>query len=167
MLAAAPKARGYPTAENWAAGFEWYFEHGMAEIPTELVRAAQETYIDLCRTQREVRLLHGDLQHHNVLFDEHRGWLAIDPKGVVAEIAFELGAPMRNPTGMPDLFHAPVIERRVSQFASGLGVDATRVIQWTFAQAVLSAIWTLEDGGSVHPDAPVLALASEAHALMA
>jgi streptomycin 6-kinase len=47
-----------------------------------------------------VRLLHGDLQHYNVLLDRKRGWLAIDPKGVVAEGEFELGAALRNPIGM-------------------------------------------------------------------
>ena len=42
-------------------------------------------------------LLHGDLQHYNVLLDKDRGWVAIDPKGVVGELEYEVGALLRNP----------------------------------------------------------------------
>lgn len=167
MMAVVPSTRGYPAAEEWASGFDWYFSRGSDEIPIELVWKARETYLELCRTQREVRLLHGDLQHYNVLLDQKRGWLAIDPKGVVAELEFELGAPMRNPHARADLFRPPVIERRVTQFADRLGVDAARVIRWTFSQAVLSAIWLLEDEGILDQDTPVLSLAYSARSLLA
>lgn len=50
-----------------------------------------------------------DLQHYNVLFDDARGWLAIDPKGVVGEVEYEIGAILRNPIERPDLFAAPEI----------------------------------------------------------
>ena len=41
-----------------------------------------------------------------------------------------------------------VIEKHVSCFARVLGLDAARILEWGFAQAVLSAIWAVEDG---HP----------------
>jgi len=56
---------------------------GHRHIPTAVVDTADATYAELCRTQRNPRLLHGDLQHSNVLLDHRRGWVAIDPKGVV------------------------------------------------------------------------------------
>ena len=59
---------------------------------------------DLCATQRNPALLHGDLHHYNVLSDRARGWCAIDPKGVVGELEYELGAALRNPFDRPDLF---------------------------------------------------------------
>src|SRR6266567_6137524 len=34
-------------------------------------------------------LVHGDLHHDNVLSSARAGWLAIDPKGVAAEPAYE------------------------------------------------------------------------------
>ena len=72
-------------------------------------------YVDLSGSQRSTRLLHGDLQHYNVLFDTDRGWLAIDPKGVVGELEHEIGAVLRNPDERPDLFlSSSVIERRNS-----------------------------------------------------
>jgi streptomycin 6-kinase len=32
-----------------------------------------------------------------------------------------------------------------------LGIDADRTLRWAYAQAVLSAIWTVEDGFPVSP----------------
>lgn len=58
----------------------------------------------LAASQDETTLLHGDLHHYNVLSDVRRGWLAIDPKGVIGEVEYEAGAIFRNPNEMPDLF---------------------------------------------------------------
>jgi len=107
-------------------------------------------YVDLSGSQRSRRLHHGDLQHYNVLFDTDRGWLAIDPKGVVGELEYEIGAVLRNPDERPDMFLSPsVIERRVKQFTNRLNLNYERTFRWAFAQAVLSAIWGIEDGFSV------------------
>jgi streptomycin 6-kinase len=51
----------------------------------------------LCSSQRYRRLLHGDLHHGNVLHDSERGWVAIDPKGVLGEPEYEIGVALRNP----------------------------------------------------------------------
>ena len=98
----------------------------------------------MCATQRDPALLHGDLHHYNVLSDRARGWCAIDPKGVVGELEYELGAALRNPIDRPDLFaKLDVVERRLDQFGLVLGIDTSRARGWCFAQAVLSAIWQL------------------------
>jgi streptomycin 6-kinase len=39
----------------------------------------------LLTTQREKVVLHGDMHHGNVLNFGSRGWLAIDPKGLIGE----------------------------------------------------------------------------------
>jgi streptomycin 6-kinase len=89
-----------------------------------LVEAAHGVYDRLAATQRHERLLHGDLHHGNVVFDRERGWLVIDPKGVVAELEFELGAALRNPWDRPALFTDPgVIRRRARTLADGLRLD--------------------------------------------
>jgi streptomycin 6-kinase len=99
-------------------------------------------------------LLHGDLHHYNVLSDRARGWCAIDPKGVVGELEFELGAALRNPIDRPDLFaKLDVVERRLDQFGLALGIDVSRARGWCFSQAVLSAIWSLEGGHAAEADA--------------
>jgi streptomycin 6-kinase len=153
-----PNARA--TVHDWAKAFARYLATGDGQVPKGLVEAGQKVYLDLCASQREPRLLHGDLQHYNVLFDSERGWLAIDPKGVAGEIEYEIGAVMRNPIERPDLFLSrSTIERRLRQFADSLAVDYERTLQWAFAQAVLSAIWGVEDGFAVDAANPGLRLA--------
>lgn len=145
-----PSPIAFPTVQDWAKGFERYRASGDEQIPKDLLEEGQRIYVELCASQRQSRLLHGDLQHYNVLSDSDRGWVAIDPKGVIGEIEYEIGAALRNPGERPDLFlsHA-VIERRLKQFANKLNLDFNRALAWTFAQAVLSAIWGVEDGFKV------------------
>ena len=146
-----------PTVSDWARAFTWYVDSGDTQIPAPLVRRASEIYSELCETQRGARLLHGDLQHYNVLRDQRRGWLAIDPKGVVGEVECEVGALLRNPAELPAILSNPAtIEQRVRTLSSRLGLDAGRVLRWGFAQAVLSAIWYVEDGYAIDASNPSL-----------
>lgn len=139
-----------PTVQEWGRGFAWYLSSGDSQIPKTLVQQAVRIYSQLSAAQRGVRLLHGDLQHSNVLLDAGRGWLAIDPKGVVGEVEYEVGAALRNPREVPHLVGDPaVVERRVDRFVSVLNLDGARVVGWAFAQAVLSLIWTVEDGSAI------------------
>jgi streptomycin 6-kinase len=146
VMAPGASPTGVPTVADWGRGFDRYIANGDRQIPLALLSKAQRLYRDLCRSQRSVRLLHGDLHHGNVLFDQERGWLAIDPKGVVGELEYEIGAALRNPVERPDLFADPVvIRRRVGRFRDMLGLSAARIHAWAFAQAVLSAVWAIED----------------------
>jgi len=152
---------GCATVEAWGLAFERYLATGDARIPRELVLRAQRVYSELAAAQRNPALLHGDLQHYNVLRDEQRGWVAIDPKGVVGELEFEIGAALRNPRERPDLLASPeVIEQRLKRFHDALGIDVDRARAWAFAQGVLSAIWSSEDGKAVDANDPALKLAT-------
>ena len=125
-----------------------------------LLEPAQRIYRDLCATQRNPALLHGDLHHYNVLSDRARGWCAIDAKGVVGELEYELGAALRNPDRSPGPFaKLEVVERRLDHFGLALGIDTSRARGWCFAQAVLAAIWSIEDGGGDAERDAALALA--------
>ncbi|MGH7539484.1 MAG: aminoglycoside phosphotransferase family protein, partial [Gemmatimonadota bacterium] len=166
MSEASPPTAGHPRAEDWGEGFDRYLAMGDRRIPTDLVEEARARWRDLCRSQAEARLLHGDLQHYNVLLDWGRGWLAIDPKGVVAEKAFELGAALRNPHGVPELYTPAALERRVGRLTGALGLEGERVVAWAFAQAVLSAVWTIEDEEERDPEGPALRVAEAARTLL-
>jgi streptomycin 6-kinase len=162
MAAMAPlrPMAGCATVQEWGSAFGRHESVAPGRLPPGLLSHAAERYADLCSTQRNPRLLHGDLHHYNVLHDHDRGWLAIDPKGVVGEREYEVGAALRNPTERPEYFaDRDIVARRVDVFASALGLDAERIVAWAFAQAVLSAIWDIEDGLPVHDDHPSLLLA--------
>lgn len=160
QMSARKSAKECARVEEWAKGFERYSATGDDQIPKCLIEEGHRVYLELCAAQRRPKLLHGDLHHYNVLFDSRRGWLAIDPKGVVGEIEYEIGAVLRNPIERPDFFASPVtVERRLKHFASRLNLDFRRALAWGFAQAILSAIWSVEDGFAVDARNPSLRLA--------
>jgi streptomycin 6-kinase len=159
-MAPGPSPKCVPTVEDWGRGFDRYVASGDWQIPGTLLSKARRMHRDLCRSQRSLRLLHGDLHHNNVLFDQERGWLAIDPKGVVGELEYEVGAALRNPLERPDLFaDSVVIQRRVDTFSEALGLCAARILAWAFAQAVLSVVWAIEDDPTTPAAHPSLRLA--------
>ena len=136
-----------PTVADWGRGFDRYVQSGDEQIPHALVDEARRMYQELTASQRATMLLHGDLQHYNVLFDNKRGWVAIDPKGVVGELEYEIGPLLRNPVELPELFaNADTINRRLEMLTTSLQLDYTRTLRWSYAQAILSAIWEIEDG---------------------
>jgi streptomycin 6-kinase len=154
-------SKSFATVEDWGKGFERYLASGDNQIPISLVELGQQRYWELCSSQKSTRLLHGDLQHYNILFDSGRGWLAIDPKGVIGEIEYEIGASLRNPYERPELFASTrTIEKRVKRYEEKLMLNSGRALAWGFAQTVLSAIWSVEDGCAVDPRDPFLVLAN-------
>ena len=156
-----------PTVADWGRGFDLHLQSGDQQVPLFLVHEAREIFQQLAATQRATMLLHGDLQHYNVLFDRERGWLAIDPKGVVCELEYEIGAMIRNPVDHPALFTNPAtINRRLEILTAALHLDHARALRWSFAQSVLSLIWGVEDGYSISPAEPTLLLAHTLRALL-
>ena len=145
--------------------FAKYHDAGEGWIPRAFVDRAEALFGDLCGTQRNVRLLHGDLHHYNVLFDVSAGWVAIDPWGAMGEIEFEVGASLRNPA--MDLLLSPrAIERRLRTYEDRLKLDTGRALKWAFATTVLGILWPFEQG--VGPDlrAPFALAARSMHELL-
>lgn len=137
---------------DWAEGMErmrTHFGGTTGPFPRALIEEAKSLFADLLTTQAPPVLLHGDLHHDNILAAERAPWLAIDPKGIVGEPAYEVGSLLRNP--LPQLLELPnpgrAMARRVDQLAEALGFDRARVRGWGLAQAVLSAWWSIEDHG--------------------
>jgi len=152
---------GFPTVSDWGRAFDRYLQSGNEQIPREVVEEAREMYAELASSQRQTMLLHGDLQHYNILFDNNRGWVAIDPKGVIGELEYELSAVLRNPVELPDVFTNPVtINRRLETLTTTLRLDYSRALRWSYSQSILSAIWDIEDGHPLTPNNPSLLLAS-------
>ena len=149
----APLTHSFPTVANWAKGLEELrktFDGGTGPFPIKLVEEAERLFAELIASMGEPLLLHGDLHHYNILTAEREPWLAIDPKGLVGEPAYETGALLRNPFGIekrPDLVQFTT--RRIDQLAAELVIDRARIRGWNVAQAVLSIWWDYE-GNSDH-----------------
>lgn len=148
----APAEHTFPTVADWGKGFKRmraHFGGGTGPFPRALVEEAETLYAELLESSAAPALLHGDLHHGNVLAAERAPWLAIDPKGLVGEPAYEVGALLRNP--LPQLFRWPqpvrASERRIAQLSEELRFERARVRGWGLAQAVLAGWWSFEDTG--------------------
>lgn len=149
-----PAAHNFPAAADWGRGLRRLREHfggGTGPFPRRLVEEAESLFAELLASADEPVVTHGDLHHGNILAASRESWLAIDPKGLVAEPAYEVGALLRNP--LPQLLRWPqpvrVTERRIAQLSDELGFDRARVRGWGLAQAVLSEWWSIEDTGEL------------------
>lgn len=113
--------------------------------------------------QIEARPLHGDLHHDNVLDFGTRGWLAIDPKRLLGDRAFDYTVLFTNPDLCgPDIHVATgeaVFEHRLQQVCALAGLDRPRLLRWIAASAGLSAVWFLADGDAAAVDLAVAAMA--------
>jgi streptomycin 6-kinase len=89
--------------------------------------------------QRRPAVLHGDLHHANVLDFGERGWLAIDPKGLVGDAEFDVCNVLCNPHE-----RALVPGRLARQFAvvvEATGFAERRLRDWLVAWCALSSTW--------------------------
>jgi streptomycin 6-kinase len=113
--------------------------------------AAAELAERLLADQREQRPLHGDFHHENVLLSQ-RGWLVIDPKGVVGDPGYESANWFYNPLE-GDLRYRPERAMEVAAaLAPALGRMPATLLDWGVAHAALSAAWYLEDGNGGEAD---------------
>lgn len=142
----APTVHHFPTVEQLGQGLSQLRAHyagGYGPFPPRLVDEATELFAALCATAHKTMLLHGDLQHHNVLRSGET-WLAIDPKGVVGDPGYEVGASFYNP--MPAILDVSDLEqmlaRRVAQLSEELGIERERIRGWGLAHCVLNA-WNM------------------------
>jgi streptomycin 6-kinase len=140
----------FPAASEWASGLRRLRQHfggGSGPFDARLIQTAEALFGELLASSASPVLVHGDLQHFNIVSATRRPWVAIDPKGLAAEPAYEVGALLRNPS--PDRYLDPGLQRRrIDLLADELGFDRRRIAGWGVAQAVLSAWWSYEDVGS-------------------
>jgi streptomycin 6-kinase len=147
-----PPTHSFPTVTGWAEGFgrlRATFAGRTGPFPAQVVEQAERLFADLLASASAPMLLHGDLHHDNMLRAEREPWLAIDPKGLAGEPAYEVGALLRNPADRIHTHANPrrAMARRVAILAEVLGFDPRRIAGWGYAQAVLSAWWSYEDHG--------------------
>lgn len=139
-----PQNHSFPSITTWLAALDddWH-------LPAHHLDRARELSQQLLATSpaHEV-LLHGDLHHDNIIMGSDEAWIALDPKGVVGDPAYEAGAFIRNPK--PELIayqNLPaLLVQRIRLFATVLGCDAQRMHNWAYVQAILAACWNIEEG---------------------
>ena len=134
----------FPLLKDWVSGLQ------NAEKPSfapEFVKKAREFLDELIASSNKSFLLHGDLHHQNILSATREEFLAIDPKGIIGDIGFEISTFLNNPRGWV-LSHPErekIIENRLEQFSEAFEIEPRDLQKWAFSEAVLSAWWTFEE----------------------
>jgi len=93
----------------------------------------------------DVRPLHGDIHHENILYGE-RGWLVIDPKGLLGDPIYDLANMFNNPVDRRDLRENEArVANMARTFSSAFNRDILTILDYAMAHAALSASWHQED----------------------
>lgn len=143
----------YPTITEWAKILDKFSDY---HVPQKYVSLGQELADDLCAQEKYPHeyLLHGDLHHENILHSHNDEWVSIDPKGVIGNIAYEIGAFMRNP--VHELVIQPNLEQilvnRINKFSELLSLDRQLLVKYSYLVTLLGIIWSFEDKGDCWQD---------------
>ena len=129
-----------------------------ARLPAPTVDAARGLFADLVADDAAMVVLHGDLQHFNVL-NAGGSWRVIDPHGWVGDPAFEAAALLANPRGLVEGGDARGMDghelavkarRRADIYAETTGYDVDRLRAWGFVGCVIAELWMIESHDLVH-----------------
>ncbi len=121
------------------------FKGGTGPFNEKLVERAERSAKDFFTENQRPVLMHGDFHHFNILSSE-RGWLVIDPKGVIGPACYEVGPFLINPW---DNFASrsdcrQLTRRRIAILHEHLGFERERIREWGLAHAILSSWWSME-----------------------
>ncbi len=101
---------------------------------------------ELLARPQEVVVLHGDIHHDNILDFGDRGWLVIDPKGLIGERGFDYANLFCNPETDVEVTAPDRFRRRLAIVTEASGIERERLLRWLLAWTGLSAAWWLSDG---------------------
>ena len=122
------------------------YDGGTGPLNEKLVERVETSVRDFLQENHHPVLMHGDFHHYNILSSE-RGWLVIDPKGVIGPAGYEVGPLLMNPWG--ELINRSdirrITRRRIAILHEQLGFERERIHAWGLAHAILSAWWSIED----------------------
>ena len=137
--------KSYTHVSQWCKAIDGITDQ---RIDTRYVIKAKELKSALLNSAQYEYLCHGDLHLENIL-QQGSHWLAIDPKGIIGEMAFEAAAfDLISQEEMQDTstITTKIIDR-VTTLSTVLGLDFHRLLSWIFLRMIISAQWFVEDHG--------------------
>lgn len=133
----------------------------------DMLIRAQIVARSLLASEEETIPLHGNLHHDNILFSP-RSWVAIDPKGVIGDPAYEVAHCFMYPRDASDVCASTErITRLADSFAQRLGFDRARMLGFAVAQTALSACWDIASQNPIKHQLAILPRLIAAHAVAA
>ena len=154
----------WPKLEDWVAelmelerGATWTDDNWRhIEVSRHLAK-------ELVSAQKDVRVLHGDLHHDNIIKGA-RGYCAIDAKGVIGEKAYELANAVCNPVGAEELMISrDRIEFLLTLWCEEFNLERARFLKWIIAQRGMSISWSGNEIASDHISFQMLEILIDLH----
>ncbi|TQN27671.1 streptomycin 6-kinase [Haloactinospora alba] len=126
---------------EWAAATRGYMEYHRPGFDPYLVEAGAALLETLPATSERAAVVHGDANPGNILEAGGGQWLAIDPKPMVGDPAYDLWPLVMQVE--PPLDHSDphrVLRHRFGLASGILGEPEERLVAWAFARAVESSL---------------------------
>ncbi|MDX1666531.1 MAG: aminoglycoside phosphotransferase family protein [Saprospiraceae bacterium] len=144
MTAPIPENSSFPDIAEWGAILSEPGELSAAPFPyADTIGRAKNLLSELQLPSGKRKLLHGDLHHANILLDQDRGWVAIDPKGVVGDPAFNFARFIHNFwEETPD---RDLVERRLVILSEYSAYPVDRLAAWAYVDFVIGRCWIWEE----------------------
>ena len=120
---------------------------GDTDFPGDRAEKAFEIYERLSKQTGRAYYLHGDFHLGNIVRSHRAPFLAIDPKGLVGHVGYDIAVFLVNLFRWQEK-NANVEELlawAVRQFADAFTLTETEVREWTYAYMVIGAWWNFED----------------------
>lgn len=111
-----------------------FVEEGLAQLALDTMRTRP-------RACRHDVLLHGDLNPTNVLSAQRSPWLAIDPKPMVGDPAYDGPRLVTQPDPLATPDPAAALARRLDIVSDSMGVDREALAVWCLVGAVEMGAW--------------------------
>jgi streptomycin 6-kinase len=139
-----PETHDFPLLEDWFRGFR---QAEKVDFAPGYIEKAQRFFDELNSSPAPQTLLHGDFHHENILSASREKFLAIDPKGIVGGIGYDLGVFLINhanwlkaETDLPEKLNLAI-----RRFSEAFQIEPQDLRKWVFAHSVLSAWWSFEE----------------------
>ncbi|MFC9691673.1 aminoglycoside phosphotransferase family protein [Kribbella sp. NPDC056951] len=133
-------------ADEWAEELARDAVEFAGALPDAVVARASAVIDELVREQPDV-LVHGDLHHRNILSADREPWLAVDPKGLIGDPAYDAVTFLKARTLV--LMHGDLLqgmERELAAYCEAAELDRQRVRRWIQLELVRTAYWVRRYG---------------------
>ncbi|MFD2924672.1 aminoglycoside phosphotransferase family protein [Halobacillus naozhouensis] len=145
LVAPAEMEKEFPTTKDREDDLARIYEEnptGFGPFSRKTLRRALNVFANMNTTMPASKLLHGDFHHYNILSDGTGSWIAIDPKGLIGEVEYDLIQFLMN--CLPEEGAYEIIANRVKQLSHELNLNVKRLLLWGYAHSVLSSAWTVD-----------------------
>jgi len=142
--------------DDWFNGLRRY---ASTDFPVDYAKEALDLYDHVLTQDRTLFYLHGDYHPANIVSAARSPFLAIDPKGIVGPVGYDIAVFLNNYHWWQET-RADIRERldaAVQRFSEAFDLGATELRQWAFAQMVLGAWWTFDEMPEIYQNEVVKA----------